>query len=120
MKLKKDTKDINNIRDTKEKTNINEDKNKDIKNDDLTNEKNNQTNYLDESRQKELKKYDLIIAQAKELNNQFLLEKNDKRNKDGKNKMVRPNIIMKSKNHDKKINLHRFTVNLKYIPHIRN
>ena len=34
-------------------------------------------------------------------------EKSDKRNKDGKNKMVRPNIIMKSKNHDKKINLHR-------------
>ena len=34
-------------------------------------------------------------------------EKGDKKNKDGKNKMQRPNIIMKSKNHDKKINLHR-------------
>ena len=34
-------------------------------------------------------------------------EKSDKRNKDGRNKMIRPNIIMKSKNHDKKINLHR-------------
>ena len=78
---KKDTKDINNIRDIKEKTNINEDKNKNDKNDDLTNEKNNQTNYLDESRQKELKKYDLIIAQAKELNNQFLIEQKGIENK---------------------------------------
>ena len=35
-------------------------------------------------------------------------EKGDKKNnKDGKSKMQRPNIIMKSKNHDKKINLHR-------------
>jgi len=35
-------------------------------------------------------------------------EKGDKKNnKDGKSKMQRPNIIMKSKNHDKKINLHK-------------
>ena len=35
-------------------------------------------------------------------------EKGDKKNnKDGKSKMQRPNIIMKTKNHDKKINLHR-------------
>ena len=31
----------------------------------------------------------------------------DKKNKDGKNKIQRPNIIMKSKNHDKKVNLLR-------------
>ena len=31
----------------------------------------------------------------------------DKKNKDGKNKIQKPNIIMKSKNHDKKVNLHR-------------
>ena len=36
---------------------------------------------MDESRQKELKKYDLIIAQAKELNNQFLLEQKGIENK---------------------------------------
>ena len=31
----------------------------------------------------------------------------DKKNKDGKNKIQKPNIIMKSKNHDKKVNLLR-------------
>ena len=31
----------------------------------------------------------------------------DKKNKDGKNKIQRPNIIMKTKNHDKKVNLLR-------------
>ena len=32
----------------------------------------------------------------------------DKKNKDGKNKMQRPNIIIKNKNHDKKINVYKF------------
>ena len=35
-------------------------------------------------------------------------EKSDKKNKEGKNKIHRPNIIMKTKNHDKKVNIHRF------------
>jgi hypothetical protein len=35
-------------------------------------------------------------------------EKGDKKNKDGKNKMQRPNIIIKNKNHDKKINVYKF------------
>ena len=30
------------------------------------------------------------------------------KNKNAKNKVQRPNIILKSKNHDKKINLHKF------------
>ena len=35
----------------------------------------------------------------------------EKKIKDGKNKIQRPNIIMKSKNHDKKVNIHRFNKN---------
>ena len=35
-------------------------------------------------------------------------EKQDKKNKDGKNKIQRPNIIVKNKNHDKKVNIHKF------------
>ncbi len=36
-------------------------------------------------------------------------QEKEKKNKDGKNRIQRPNIIMKSKNHDKKINIHRFS-----------
>ena len=35
----------------------------------------------------------------------------EKKIKDGKNKIQKPNIIMKSKNHDKKVNIHRFNKN---------
>ena len=35
----------------------------------------------------------------------------EKKIKDGKNKIQRPNIIMKTKNHDKKVNIHRFNKN---------
>ena len=36
-------------------------------------------------------------------------EKNEKKIRDGKNKIQKPNIIMKSKNHDKKVNIHRLS-----------
>ena len=52
-----------------------------VKTDDVTNEKNNELKNVDELRQKELEKYDSIIAQAKELNNQFQTGKNNNQNK---------------------------------------
>ena len=36
-------------------------------------------------------------------------QEKEKKNKDGKNRIQRPTIIMKSKNHDKKVNIHRFS-----------
>ena len=47
-----------------------------MNNDEVFNQKNNELKMMDEMRQKELEKYDSIIAQAKELNNQFQTEKN--------------------------------------------
>ena len=36
-------------------------------------------------------------------------QEKEKKKKDGKNRIQRPTIIMKSKNHDKKVNIHRFS-----------
>ena len=50
----------------------------------------------------------LQVKDAIKENNKENQEKNEKKNKNAKNKVQRPNIILKSKNHDKKINLHKF------------
>ena len=46
---------------------------------------------------------------SKDTNSKELQEKpGDKKiNKDGKSKIQRPNIIIKNKNHDKKVNIHK-------------
>ena len=71
---------INNINNNKDINNLNFNQNN-AKADDVTNEKSNEFKNVDEMRQKELEKYDSIIAQAKELNNQFQTEKNNYQNK---------------------------------------
>ena len=71
---------INNINNNKDINNLNFNQNN-VKADDVTNEKSNEFKNVDEMRQKELEKYDSIIAQAKELNNQFQTEKNNYQNK---------------------------------------
>ena len=50
----------------------------------------------------------LQVKDAIKENNKENQEKIEKKNKNAKNKVQRPNIILKSKNHDKKINLHKF------------
>jgi len=51
-----------------------------------------------------------IKEEGKENNNKDIQkEKNEKKIRDGKNKIQRPMIIMKSKNHDKKVNIHRLS-----------
>ena len=50
----------------------------------------------------------LQVKDAIKENNKENQEKNEKKNKNAKNKVQRPNIILKSKNHDKKVNLHKF------------
>ena len=54
----------------------------DIKNNNISKEKDKTINLLEEKKQKELQKYDMIIAQAKELNNQFILGQNEYEKKD--------------------------------------
>ena len=49
----------------------------------------------------------LQVKETGKDNKELLNNDKDKKNKDGKNKIQRPNIILKSKNHDKKVNLHR-------------
>ena len=71
---------INNINNNKDINNLNFNQNN-VKADDVTYEKSNELKNVDEMRQKELEKYDSIIAQAKELNNQFQTEKNNYQNK---------------------------------------
>ena len=56
---------------------IKKEENKNLKSNDLD-YKNKKNKELDEEQQKELQKYDKIIAQAKELNSQFILEQNKK------------------------------------------
>ena len=65
---------INNNNDNNNLINI--PKKDEMNNDEVFNQKNNELKMMDEMRQKELEKYDSIIAQAKELNNQFQTEKN--------------------------------------------
>ncbi len=51
-----------------------------------------------------------VKEEGKENNNKDIQkEKNEKKIRDGKNKIQRPMIIMKSKNHDKKVNIHRLS-----------
>ena len=51
-----------------------------------------------------------IKEEGKDNNNKEIQkEKNEKKIRDGKNKIQRPMIIMKSKNHDKKVNIHRLS-----------
>ena len=50
----------------------------------------------------------LQVKEIEKDNKEEQKEKGDKKNKEGKNKIQRPNIIMKTKNHDKKVNIHRF------------
>ena len=45
---------------------------------------------------------------VKEVEKENNKEQQDKKNKEGKNKIQRPNIIIKNKNHDKKVNVHKF------------
>ena len=49
-----------------------------------------------------------VKEERKENNKEIQNEKAEKKIKDGKNKIQRPNIIMKRKNNDKKVNIQRF------------
>ena len=49
-----------------------------------------------------------VKEERKENNKEIRNEKTEKKIKDGKNKIQRPNIIMKRKNNDKKVNIQRF------------
>ena len=95
---KENSKNINTTNNNIDKNNLIIPQKNDIKNDDSSNEKNNEFKEEEDIHKKELEKYDSIIAQAKELNNQFQTEKNYNENKNNKlNDDVEVEVVNKKK-----------------------
>ena len=131
---KEKRKDTNNIDDINNINYNNQQNDENTKNFQMNNNNEKESNLkdLDEIRQKELEKYDLIIAQAKELNNQFQLDQksfdkkynlsnNDKPNFNGETKGKEYNIkkeinpesknIINLNNKDKKYRKEKIIIN---------